>query len=402
MRLLFSRRFALTVWILTLLAISVAVAFKPGKLYRTFAAAGERFLNSEPLYVDRIDPNGPWAIPNLKLMMSEKLDLFRYTPLVAASFVPWSFLPEWAGGILWRCLQGIALLLALRAWARFAVPPVPWPALALLALPLSVGNLNNAQANALVAALMLAAVVCFVNERYWLSAASIAVATVFKVYPISLGLLLCVVEPRRYTARLLLLIAAGFLLPFVLQDPAYVKAQYEGLWLLLKLDDRSSQPSYEGYHDFQRLLSHWGLPISLFAYQVIEVAMGCLAAAIVWWGRRRGWARARQIHACLGLGLIWCTLFGPSTESATYMLVAPLIAYACIVVAGRPTWERVAIWGAYALFLSAYMAQWFKHEIADPFRATIMPQPHAALILLVWFLCLLFRPALEPEAPAKV
>ncbi len=387
MRLLLSRRAALAIWALTLLAISIGITFgKPGKLYRTFAAAGEHFRNGEPLYIRVIDEHGPDGQPVYGLVMSEKLDLYRYTPLIAASFVPWSLLPEHLGAVLWRCFQAVVLLLALRAWAKIAMPPVPWPALAILALPLSAGNFHNAQVNPLVAAMMVLAVVAFWYDRYWLSAAAIAIATAYKVYPISLGLLLCVLEPKKYTWRMLVLVAIGFVLPFGLQSPTYVLQEYKGLELILKLDDRTNQPMYEGYFDFHKLLTLYGMPIPLMAYRGIEVVAGCAAAAFIFWGKRQGWSRARQLHACLGLGLLWCTLFGPSTESATYMLLAPLIAQSAIAVANRSLWERIVVWGVYAILIASQIVVWFPHPIADPIRGTLLPQPHAALVLLIWFI----------------
>jgi hypothetical protein len=101
----------------------------------------------------------------------------------------------------------------------------------------------------------------------------------------------------------------------------------------------------------------------------------------VYAGRRR--SRAERVHACAGLGLVWCTLFGPATESATYMLLAPVTAQAVIAVSGRPLWERVAVRGSYLLMLSVPVALWFPRSVSDPYRALI-PQAHGALLLLAW------------------
>jgi hypothetical protein len=374
---LLSRRTVVALWALALLAISVAVSIKPGKLYRTFATAGEHFRKGEPLY--------PSTLEDAAELDRQHLELFRYTPLIAASFIPLSFLPDSVGAILWRIFQALALLLALREWAKTCVPPVPWPALALLVLPLAAGNFHNAQVNPLVLAMMLFGVVTFARDRYWLSAVAIAVATAYKVYPISLGLLLCVLEPKKYTPKLLLFGVLAFVLPFGLQSPSYVWEQYEGLEVILRIDDRSMQPMHEGYYDVQKLLRLYGWTIPLTAYRAIEAAAGCAAAAFVYWGRRRGWSRALQLHACAGLGMLWCTLFGPSTESATYMLLAPLVAHAVIDVTGRALRERIAVRGAYAVFIGSQMVVWFPREISDPIRGTLIPQAHATLVLLIWF-----------------
>lgn len=358
----------LAAWAGVLLAVAVVVAIKPGRLYPTFVDAGTHFRNGEPVI-------GQFSLER---------DLFRYSPTVAASFVPWGFLPMSVGGVLWRVFQAAALLLALRAWARVTVPAVPWPALALLVLPLSIGNFHNGQLNPIVCALMLGGVVAFTRDRYWLAAAVVAAATMFKIYPLSLGLLLCVVEPRRFAPRLVLALAAGLALPFALQSREFVCEQYRLWWVWLQLDDRTYQSMGRGYHDFQKLLTRWGLPTSLEAYRVMEMAAGALAAGFVLGGRLMRWDRAKQVHACAVLGLTWCTLFGPSTESATYMLLAPVAAFAAIVVTGRPLWERVWVRGCYMLLLSANVIQWFPSDVVEAYRGTLIPQAHAALFLLVW------------------
>src|SRR5262245_19624698 len=205
------RRLALGAWAVVLVGVAIAVWARPGKLYPTFVAAGQHFRDAEPIY-------GP---------VPDGQDQYRYSPLVAAAFAPWGALPIPVGAILWRWLEAIVLLLALRAWSRVAVPAVPWPALALLTLPLVIGNIFNAQPTPLVCALMLAGVAAFARERYGLAAAAIAGATLFKVYPIGLGLLLCVVEPRRFTSRLLFAVAIGGAAPFALQSADYVARQFE-------------------------------------------------------------------------------------------------------------------------------------------------------------------------------
>jgi hypothetical protein len=357
-------------WLIALIVVAaiVTVGGKPGKLYRTFVAAGDNFRQGETIYGD----------------VPDDLDQFRYSPLVAAAMAPWGLIPTDLGSVLWRAVQAAILLLALRAWARVAAPAVPWPALAILALPLCIGNMHNGQLNPLVAALMLFGAVAFFRERYWLAVAAIAGAALFKVYPLALGLLLCVVEPRRLTARLLLTVAIGCLLPFALQSPEYV-AQQSADWVeRLGVDDRTIQPIHRGYHDFQRLLLRWGFPTTLETYRAIEVLAGCVIAALIAWGRTNGWNRSRLVQSCVSLGFIWCTLFGPATESATYMLLAPVMAHAAIAVRDRPVWERCWVRGAYLLLLSSSVIQWFPRPIVDAYRAALIPQAHAALLLLVW------------------
>jgi Glycosyltransferase family 87 len=368
-------RLALGAWAVVLVGVAVAASARPGKLYPTFVAAGQHFRDAEPIY-------GP---------VPEGQDQYRYSPLVAATFAPWGALPVAVGAIVWRWLEAILFLLALRAWSRVAVPAVPWPAIALLTLPLVVGNIFNAQPNPLVCALMLAGVAAFTRERYGLAAAAIAGATLFKVYPLGLGLLLCVVEPRRFAPRLLLAVAIGGAVPFALQSPDYVSRQFEDWVERVGADDRTEQPIQKGYHDFQKLIRRWGLPTDLSTYRGLELIAGCAFAGFIYWGPRTGWDRDRQLQACAGLGFIWCTLFGPATESATYMLLAPVAAHAALAVTGRPVGERIWVRGAYVLLLSVPVALWFPRPFSDPYRA-LVPQAHGALVLLVWIVALQVRP----------
>jgi hypothetical protein len=360
---------ALAAWAIALLAVAVAVSRpgKAGKLYPTFVAAGEHFKNGDPVY-GRIPPDQ---------------DQYRYSPLVAAAFAPWSELPTPIGAVLWRWLQAGAFLLALRAWSRVAVPQVSFPALAILCLPLALGNVFNAQLNPLVAALLLAGLTAFARDRYWLAAVAVAGATAFKVYPLAVGLLLCVIEPRRFAPRLFLAVAVGFALPFAFQSPEYISHQFADWFERVGTDDRTNQPLERGYHDFQKLLRRWGEPTPLAAYRGTEVLAGCAAAGLVYLSRRQ--SHGHRVQLCAGLGLIWCTLFGPATESATYMLLAPVAAQAVIAVTSRLLWERVWVRGAYLLLLSVPVALWFPRSVSDPYRALI-PQAHGALILFGWMI----------------
>jgi hypothetical protein len=369
MTLFTSARAVLLLWAIALVAVAVVVSRpgKAGKLYPTFVLAGEHFKSGEPVY-------GPVPM---------ELDQYRYSPLVAATFAPWSELPAPVGAVLWRWLQAIALLAALRSWSRIAVPKVPWPSLALLCLPLAIGNVFNAQLNPLVLALLLGGLTAFARDRLWLAAIAVAGATLFKVYPLAVGLLLCVIEPRRFAPRLFLVVAIGFALPFALQSPGYVSQQFADWFERVQSDDRTGQPIERGYHDFQKLLRRWGAPTELTTYRGMEVLAGCAFAGLVLIARRRGWSRKRLVQACAGLGLVWCTLFGPATESATYMLLVPIAAHAVLTVRGRPSWERGWVLTAYLALLSVPVALWFPRSISDPYRALI-PQAHGALMLLAW------------------
>jgi len=364
---------ALLIWgiFLVVIAILINLPRKQGKLYPTFVDAGRHFRNGEPLY-------------QLDQKLIHDRDQYRYSPAATSLLVPWDYLPLSVGSVLWRWGQIIALLLAMKVWSRIAIPPVTWPAMFLLALPLCGGNVHNAQINPLVAALLLGSLLAFHGRYFWLAAFAIALGTAFKGYPLAMGLLLCLVDVRRFTLPLVVAHVAVLALPFAMQDQQYVLQQYRDWVQLLTMDDRSHFTLDAGYFNLQRLLLRYGWSISQSAYRVIELAAGLAAALFLCWGMwKQKWPRYHAIQVAGGLGVIWMTLFGPTTESSTYILLAALLSYACLVVLQRSRGERILVWTAYALMVSNVVINWFPSSIADNLR-TLMPQAHGAVLLLIW------------------
>jgi hypothetical protein len=54
-------------------------------------------------------------------------------------------------------------------------------------------------------------------------------------------------------------------------------------------------------------------------------------------------------------------LFGPATESCTYVLLAPSLAWAVLESwdEGRPVWARYGLGVSYGVLLAAFLAGWF-------------------------------------------
>src|SRR5262249_55580391 len=149
-------------------------------------------------------------------------DQFRYSPLTAVLLVPFHHLPLRLGGVVWRWLNAGVLLAGFGWWLRTA--PVVRTArqqgiLFLLLTPLSLSSLNNGQPNPLVIGLLLAALAAAARDRWTLAAGFVGLATTIKLYPLAIGLLLVAAYPRRFTLRLLLMLALAAVLPFACQPP---------------------------------------------------------------------------------------------------------------------------------------------------------------------------------------
>ena len=83
-------------WVLTLVVISLHAGINPGahSVFIDYWNAGARWIRGEYLYPHR--------------------NQFLYSPLAAAWFAPFALLPQALGGILWRLLSAIALILGAR------------------------------------------------------------------------------------------------------------------------------------------------------------------------------------------------------------------------------------------------------------------------------------------------
>jgi hypothetical protein len=309
---------------------------------------------------------------------------YRYSPLVAILLVPFSQLPDTLGGVAWRMLNAGVLLGALGWWCRSVLGPgTRANLLFLLILPLAVGSLHNGQSNALVLGLLLTALVGAATERWGFAAACTALATLFKLYPITLGLLLAAAFPRRFAGRLALALGIGLALPFALQQPTYVLKQYGGWLHHLRTDHRQDLPVELWYRDLRLLCHTAGLPVGDQSYAAVQLLAAAAIAVVTVAGRRAGWTRRQLLRSTFALACCWMTFLGPATESCTYILLAPALAEALLERERWPRWARGGLAAGYALLVAAQAAVWF------PFGRQVQalgPQPLGALIV---FVCLL-------------
>jgi len=269
----------------------------------------------------------------------------------------------------------------------------------LLMFPAAVGHLSNGQCNALVIGLMLMSFGAVADRRWNLAAACMALACLFKLYPIAAGMLLALVHPLRFGLRFVVALAIGLVLPFALQSSDYVMRQYE-LWINYAIhEDRATWSLSDTNVDLQLLFRVWLAPISLQTYRLIEIGIGVAFAAIAGaalWSCR---PERRVLTLILGLACVWMTVFGPATESPTYLLLAPSVAWGVLASWTQPTRPilRASMIVSYLLFLSLQLLGW----IGPLFQAYRMhgPQPLGGLI---FFAALLLDKWTRRPAPARL
>ncbi len=313
-------------------------------------------------------------------------DTCRYSPLIHALLVPFSIAPDLLGSALWRVTE-IACFVAALAWWLRAVCPAKLNAterawILVLAIPLAIGSLNNAQSNVFVIASLLAGIAAVGEGRWNLAAAAIAFASLFKIYPAALGLLLTALYPRKFGARFFIAVAIGMALPFALQHPDYVAHQYARWFANIAADDRSQWDLSEAYRDVWLLIRLAHLPFGRAIYETIQIAAGC-GIAIICLAMRSGGKQSRDfLNQVLGLSVCWMTLFGPATESSTYILLSPTLAWLLVVSwSGElPHWTRVPLTLSAVLFVGTVIA------VATPYGRKLLAlgtQPVAGLLILL-------------------
>src|SRR6266446_1472477 len=306
-------------WVLALVVICLHAGINPGRhsVFINYWQAGARWIRGEYLYPHR--------------------NQFLYSPLAAVWFAPFALLPQALGGILWRLLSAIALIFGARMSGHIAWPGtsgVQWTAWGLAALlPLSLGNLHNGQAGVLVTALLLFGIVFCASGRWQITAACFAIATIFKLYPIALALLLAALYPSKLSWRLALRLAR--------------------------------------------------VPMTMLTWTTLQLAAGVLAATFCVWGQRSGWNSRRCLAAALCLGSAWMTLFGPATEAASYIVLAPAVIFGLITSWSlpHPLWLRIGMSCTYGLLVGANILNSGFHPATHVIYVHAV-QPFTALIFV--------------------
>jgi glycosyl transferase family 87 len=327
---------------------------------------------------------------------------FVYSPVVAFFFAPFACIPTPMANVLWRLLNAALLLGGLAAILKtnlFAgIKRRNFGILYILLVPLSVGNIDISQANPLVEGLILLAIAAVYVERWNSAALCVAIATCIKIYPIAVGLLICVIEPRKFSWRLAIALLLLVMVPFLFQHWPYVSNQYHA-WIATRAsDDRRRWPIEKLPLDLWFLI-HWvgHLPIPSKLYSLIQLGSGGTLALFCAVKSRKGWEKDRVLIGLFCLVSIWMTLCGPATESYTYMILAPAIILALVQSFGarQPARLCALVSAAFILqFLAVTRASFLPHF--KSFLALSI-QPISALVFLVYTLLWLFDNSLWAE-----
>jgi hypothetical protein len=363
-------------WVAVLLATWIRIGFfsHSHDVFGTYADAGRKWTASQPLY--------------------SYTRGFVYSPLIAAFFAPLSWLPISLGSVLWRLLTAAIFVGAIFWWLKAEInsqiPKSSYWLVFLLILPLSLGNFNNGQVNPMIIGLLMIAILAAYKGRWTLSAIAVGFSAYLKIYPLSVGLLLVLLYPRQLGWRLALTLLLMGAISFILQRPDYVLEQYQR-WFNTRAGDNRRLNMDIAPRDFVMILRLLHINLSAGAVLVLQMFAGAVAALLCLFGRLRKWSQQRQLTCVFATGTCWMLLFGPTTEDATYAMIAPAVAFGLVLAFQQKNdlWTRVLVCASFATLLLGLVLNAFFGLKKTPLLMSV--QPFGALLFAAYSLLWLFR-----------
>jgi hypothetical protein len=371
------------IWAAVLLAVWIRIGLLSHShdVFQTYVDAGRKWTAGQPLY--------------------SYTRGFVYSPLVAAFFALFSWLPVSFGSVLWRQLTAAIFIWAIFWWLQAEInrriPKSSYWLVFLLILPLSLGNFNNGQVNPMVIGLLMIAILAAHEERWTLSAVALGFSTYLKIYPLSVGLLLVLLYPRQLGWRLVLTLVLMGAFSFILQRPSYVLEQYQRWFNTRAADDRRLNMDIAP-RDFAMLLQLLHVHLNASAVLLLQMLAGAGAAAICVAGRLLKWSEPRLLTCVFTIGTCWMLLFGPATEDATYAMIAPPLAFALVQAFHQNTawWMRILVCASFAFLLLGLILNSFFGLKKTALLMSV--QPFGALLFAGYSVIWVFRSALWKES----
>jgi hypothetical protein len=330
---------------------------------------------------------------NISMAIGADSSTARSSPIFAAFFVPLSILPPALAYLIWLLLNVSVFLSGLATLLESNIVPglkrESSALIYLLLVPCALGNLDVGQANPFVIGLIMLAVAAVRHEQWTVAAICVALASFFKIYPFAVGMLICVIAPRRFIWRIFLALLILALAPYLFQHWSYVTDQYNA-WITTRTSDNRLNYSIKYAPIDLWFLIHTiaHLPIPSWFYTLIQLATGGLIALYCIWGLRNDWNIQRVFCGLFFLVSIWMTLCGPATEAHTYLLMAPALVLALVKSFRdqQPTLLRALVFGAF--FFQIVHTTRINYLLHIKQEWVFIPQPLSALLFLAY--CLLW------------
>jgi glycosyl transferase family 87 len=295
---------------------------------------------------------------------------FKYSPTFALLFAPFALLRFAVGLLLWNLVNAISMFFAFKSLLPGDQARI---ALALVFLPM-LRSMQSSQSNALVAALLIFAFVCFELGRQVRGAFAIAIGAAIKIFPLA-AVVFVLSHPRK--ARALALCGGAvvviILLPLFVISPGELLGQYRS-WATLQGQDAVLLGS-----SVIGLLREAGV---LWPAWVVQLA-ACGIVVGVLLARHDRWAERSFQLQYLAFVLVFCVLFNHRAErQSSVIAISGLIIW--ILVAPRAGWRTalfVVVYSLVTLIGADVTPQIIKRALSPDARSAI-PLTFAWLAIL--------------------
>ncbi len=279
---------------------------------------------------------------------------FQYWPGFAVLFVPFNFLPDLAGSLLWSGLCFFLYIFAAHKFSRTFFSGWQRGIFILALLPIAYEGLMNQQSNPLFAALIMLGLVNIKHRNWWLASFCFIFPGIVKIAPLCFGLLVLACFPRKLWWRYLIMLAWFIAFPFGYNHFAYVLQQYKNWLDILSHEDGQRWAYRDAWVLWELFVFGWVSNSErsysdMFYYRLLQLAMAGLAFILTFY--RCHVSKLRPNQVCLQImmwGAWWLLLFGPSTEVATCVMGAAGYS-AGVVISFRLKRLRILMLISYAL-----------------------------------------------------
>jgi hypothetical protein len=242
--------------------------------------------------------------------LSERVDLYKYSPAFALLMAPFAVFPDLVGLFLWNFLNVFVLYMAI--W-QLPIVPLKNRLLALLLILLeAITAMQNSQSNGLIAGLIILAFTALEKNRSSL-ATLFLVATVFiKIFGL-LAFVMFLFYPNKFKnfAYSLFWALTFLLLPLLVTSPEELFVVYQSWWRLLSTDYSIS----EGLSVMAWLHTWFGIE----NVKLTVVSIGLLVFSLPLLRFKLYTSRQfRELFLCSIL--IWVIIFNHKAESPTFVI----------------------------------------------------------------------------------